>query len=70
VVSLEWRTPSLRLVGGIVTDLVLPGSVKPSIKFKITNINVLCFGHLVDSHVGTPFFAGHIYAVVSPRGNE
>jgi hypothetical protein len=24
----------------------------------------------VDSHVGTPFFAGHIYAVVSPRDNE
>jgi hypothetical protein len=24
----------------------------------------------VDSHFGTPFFAGHIYAVVSPRDNE
>jgi hypothetical protein len=24
----------------------------------------------VDSHVGTPFFVGNIYTVVSPRGNE
>jgi hypothetical protein len=24
----------------------------------------------VDSRVGTSFFAGHIYEVVSPRGNE
>jgi hypothetical protein len=24
----------------------------------------------VDSCVGTPFFAGNIYTVVSPRGNE
>jgi hypothetical protein len=24
----------------------------------------------VDSHVGTPFFTGHIYTVLSPRGNE
>jgi hypothetical protein len=24
----------------------------------------------VDSHVGTPFFVGHIYIVFSPRSNE
>jgi hypothetical protein len=53
-----------------VSDLVLPGSLNPSIKFWITRMNVLCFGHLVDSHFGTPFFAGNIYTVVSPRYNE
>ena len=24
----------------------------------------------MDSHVGTPFFTGHIYTALSPRGNE
>jgi hypothetical protein len=33
-------------------------------------MNVLCFGNLVDSHFGTPFFVGKIYAVFSPRDNE
>jgi hypothetical protein len=30
----------------------------------------LCFGHLVESLFGTPFFAGHIYTMVSPRDNQ
>jgi len=53
-----------------VSELVLWCSLNPSIKFWITRMNVLFFGHLVDSHFGTPFFAGHIYKVVSPRDNE
>ena len=53
-----------------ISDLLLSGSMKPCIKFSITRTNVLFFGHLVDSRVGTPFFAGHTYAVVSLRGNE
>ena len=33
--------------------------------------NIICFIYLVDSHVVTSFFlAGHIYAVVAPKGNE
>ena len=33
--------------------------------------NIICFIYLVYSHVVTSFcLAGHIYAVVAPKGNE
>ena len=41
-----------------VSNIVLPGLLNPSIKFSITRMTVLCIGHLVDSHFGTPFFCG------------
>jgi hypothetical protein len=40
-----------------VSYLILEGSMNPSIKFQIIGINVLFFVHLVDSRVGTLFFA-------------
>jgi hypothetical protein len=53
-----------------VSDLILLGSLNLSIKFGIISINVLCFDHLLDSHFSTPFFSGHLYALVFPRDNE
>jgi hypothetical protein len=33
-------------------------------------VNIIHFVDLVDSRIGTPVFVGHIYAMVSPKGNE
>ena len=70
IIPIEDDQSSISIDYDHVSDLVLLGSLITSIKFWITNINVLFFGHLVDSHFGTPFFAGNIYAMVSLRGNE
>lgn len=67
--QLEEDEPAISSNYDHISDLVQPCSFD-ILWIILSKNNVIYFIYLVDSHVVTSFFEGHIYAVVFPKGNE